>query len=131
LFDATNGYGEFPADVTPNTLPPDDAPTQNTEPGAGNYALIYLSLVNQGSTAISFATSPALTLNASGTNGAIGLLGGDDSCQLDLFQPPSTWNSVPGAYTPLGIESTSASIPASAQSFVLLPGQTIAAVGVD
>jgi hypothetical protein len=93
--------------------------------------LIYLSLVNLGSTTISFAKSPVLTLNASGTSGAIGLLGGDDSCQLDLFQPPSTWNSVPGAYTSLGIESTSASIPAGTQSFVLLPGQTVAAVGVD
>jgi hypothetical protein len=131
---ATNGCCGGPPDVTPNTLPEDNAPTEDGVLFGVNNAYVYLSFVNGGSTPITFSHTPALTLTSSGS-GSLYALVGVISCQLDLFQAPSSWSPVPGAVVPLSEGATSASVPSGTPSgeasFALPPGQTIVAVGCD
>lgn len=89
--DALNG-AQSVSDVTPNTLTPDNATTNYTP-------IIYVSIVNTGSQAISFGTSVP-TIQLADTS-----LTSYTTCELDVYGSQgngstSSWFTVPNTGTP-------------------------------
>lgn len=89
--DALNG-AQSVVDVTPNTLPADTA-------NAGYTPVIYISIVNTGSSDISFGTAvPTVTLGGAS-------FGSATTCNLDVYGSMGaglTWFTVPNAGVPSG-----------------------------
>jgi hypothetical protein len=119
-----DGYGT--PDVTPNTLPADNA-TVGTAP------IVYLSFYNDITppTNMDFGTqTPAVTVS-----GAV--LGADTTCELDVYGPVnggtvSVWTATGATATQSGsIVSIPSATLAGGASEILDPGQTIYAVACE
>ena len=124
--------GQAENDVTPATLPKDDA-TSAMGASNSNNPVLYLSIYNGGSTAISFGTeAPSVSISATGDLATI--LSGDISCQLDLYVD-ETWISAgyfsnQGSELPASFTIPAASLP-NGKSLTFAPGQSLAAIACD
>ncbi len=117
------------SDVSPATLPPDDANLQ------GN-PILYLSFENPGATAIGLGgKTPAITLSPTAGGTLATVIAADDECQLDyLVRDGGTpaWTAVPSASVTLAPDATSVAIPTGTlDSFSFGPGQGVGAISCD
>lgn len=115
--DATNTG----ADVSPNTLPTDNA-------SAGFTPVIYLSFYNAGTTTISFGSNtPQVTVSDSAG------FAGATTCELDVYSTPNgggskTWHSVGASGTVSANSVTIAPASIAPDTVDFQPGQQVVAI---
>jgi len=142
LSTAENGCcGVTGGDVTPSTLPTDDAEdlSASAAPGTMGDPTLYLSFYNTGSSAISFATTPALTITPTDGGLLADYIPAMDECQLDLYLRDAsgklTWTAIPSAVMMLDPEATVVSIPSASLPdggvFDMEPGQLVGGITCD
>ncbi len=124
-------------DVSPATLPPDNANSSGIPGSVPNHPILYLSFYNPGASALSFgAATPAIVITPT-SGGTLAMeLSADAECQLDFpyESQTSSWTLVPGARVMLSPGATSFSIPSAALpsgGLVFKPGQTLGAISCD
>ncbi len=119
------------ADVSPNTLPADNAT-------AGNDPFVYISIYNAGTSSVAFGSStPAISVS-NVTGNALAWLEAEGGCEFDYYETnggTSTWTPIPGASFTFTGPTSSFTIPAATLSggntVTFKPGQGIGAISCN
>jgi hypothetical protein len=136
LSTAENGCcGVTGSDVSPPTLPVDDSEdlSASASPGTSGNPTLYLSFYNGTGATLSFAQTPAITINPTDGGTLASFIPAMDECQLDLYLD-GTWTAIPGALMMLQPEATVVSIPSAAPpggTFDIKPGQLVGGITCD